>query len=123
MGHFKELRVWQDAVGLAERIYIITRDGSFVKDFGLKDQIQRAAVSVASNIAEGDERGSQQDGIRFLHMAKGSAAELITQLNIACRIGYLNQKLFDELENEAEKVRASIKNLIQYRSNNNKDTP
>ena len=118
MGHFKELRVWQDAVGLAERIYIITREGSFGRDYGLKGQIQRAAVSVASNIAEGDERGSQQDGIRFLHLAKGSAAELITQLNIACRIGYINQPLFNELENEAEKIRASIKNLIQYRSNN-----
>lgn len=60
MGKFKELRVWQDAVSLTEKIYRITNEPAFSKDFGLKDQIRRATVSISSNIAEGDERGSNR---------------------------------------------------------------
>lgn len=118
MGNFKELRVWRDAVNMAVKIYLITREPEFAKDYGLKDQIRRSAVSISSNIAEGDERGTKKEAVRYLNMAKASSAELITQLIIACRIGYINQTTFEDLENEAEKIRASIKNLIHYRRNN-----
>ena len=118
MGNFKKLRVWNDSVELATRIYGLTSKPPFNKDFGLSNQLQRASVSVASNIAEGDERGYNQDSIRFFHMAKGSAAEVITQLYIAQKIGYLEN---DEAKCEidfAEKIRASLKNLIKIRNTN-----
>lgn len=66
MGKFKELRVWQESIELAERIYSITRVAPFSKDYGLRDQIQRASVSVYSNIVEGDERGTNREGISFI---------------------------------------------------------
>ena len=117
MGRFKELRVWQDSLELAEQIYSITSSGSFRKDFGLKNQIQRAVVSISSNIAEGDERATNKESIHYFNMAKGSTAEVITQLNIAYRIGYINKGSFRELEDMAEKTRASLKNLIAARKN------
>lgn len=117
MGKFKDLRVWQEAVDLAQKIYGITRFEPFSKDFGLRDQIQRASVSISSNIAEGDERGTNRESVRFFNIAKGSTAEVITQLNIAFRIGYIDQSTLDDLENTTEKIRASLKNLIKARSN------
>lgn len=119
MGKFKDLRVWNDAMELAESIYHITRESSFSKDFALRDQIRRAVVSISSNIAEGDERGSNRECIHFFNIAKGSAAEVITQLNIAQRIGYVDSETLEQLENSAEKIRASLKKLIQSRTLNN----
>lgn len=118
MGRFKELRVWQDSMKLAEHIYGITRLGSFAKDFGLRNQIRRAAVSISSNIAEGDERATDKESIYYFNIAKGSTAEVITQLNIAYRIGYIDNNLFADLENKAEKIRASLKNLIAAKKKN-----
>jgi four helix bundle protein len=117
MGKFKDLRVWQDAVGLAERIYGVTRESNFARDFGLKNQIQRAVVSIASNISEGDERSTNKEAVYYFNIAKGSAAEVITQLNIAHRIGYLDKTRFEEMENQTEKIRASLNKLIQARNN------
>ncbi len=113
MGNFKKLRVWQDSVSLSANIYRITRKEPFSKDYGLSNQIQRAVVSIASNIAEGDERGSDKEAIYYLNVAKGSAAEVITQLHIAFKIGYINQSLLEQLEDKTEKIRASLKNLIK----------
>ena len=115
MGNFKELRVWQEGIDLAETIYGITREGAFSREFGLGDQIQRAAVSISSNIAEGDERGTNKESIHYFNIAKGSAAEVITQLYIAKRIGYIDQELLKSLEGKSEKIRASLKKLIKAR--------
>lgn len=115
MGNFKTLRVWQDAVELVEKIYLVTRKPEFAKDFGLKDQIQRASISISSNIAEGDERDSNKECVHFFSIAKGSAAEVITQLNIAYRVGYISKEELESLEKLAEKIRASIRKLIQSR--------
>ena len=82
----------------------------------MSSQIQRAAVSIASNIAEGDERNTNKEAIQFFHIAKGSAAEVITQLNIAYRIGYLEEDHITRTEDFTEKIRASLKNLIKERS-------
>ena len=116
MGKFKELRVWQDAIKLAEEIYKTTRQVPFSRDFGLSNQIQRAVVSIASNIAEGDERGSNKEADYYFNIAKGSAAEVITQLNIAYRIEYIDIETLRYMENNCEKIRASLKNLIQARN-------
>ena len=118
MGRFKQLRVWQDSIELAQKVYATTRVGLFANDIGLKNQIQRAVVSISSNIAEGDERSTNKESIYYFNIAKGSAAEVITQLNIAYRIGYINKRLFEELEDSAEKMRASLKNLIAIRKKN-----
>ncbi|HLP94529.1 MAG TPA: four helix bundle protein [Saprospiraceae bacterium] len=119
MGNFKNLRVWQDAMTLTEEVYKITNYSSFHRDFGLKDQLRRAVVAIASNIAEGDERDSNRQSVYFLQISKGSSAEVITQLNIAHRLGYINADKLYELENLAEKIRASLKNLIKARGGDN----
>ena len=80
-------------------IYRLSEASGLAKDFGLRDQIRRAAVSVPSNIAEGDERDTDKDGVRFLYIAKGSLAELRTQLEIASDIGHINKTQFTTLEN------------------------
>lgn len=113
MGKFKNLRVWDDGIKLAANIYHITKKTPFIKDYGLASQIQRAVVSISSNIAEGDERGSEKEKIYFFNVAKGSTAEVITQLNIAYMIGYIDQTTFEKLEDHAQKIRASLKNLIK----------
>ncbi len=118
MGNFKNLRVWQDATDLAVDIYAICRSGKFSVDYGLRNQIQKAAVSISSNIAEGDERGTNREVIHFFNIAKGSVAEVITQLHIAHRINYINQATLEELEDKAEKIRAPLKNLIKVRVSN-----
>ena len=115
MGNFKELRVWKEAINLSANIYHITRKEPFSKDYGLCNQIQRASVSIASNIAEGDERDSEKGSTYFFNIAKGSAAEVITQLYIAQKIGYINEQTLKRLEDDAEKIIASLKKLIKAR--------
>ena len=93
---FENLEVWKRGCRIAVRIYEILKD---CRDYGLKDQMTRAAVSIASNISEGAERNSVAEYIRFLHIAKGSAAELRTQVYIAQKIGVLTIEMQHELVN------------------------
>jgi len=93
------LIAWQKARKLTARIYEVTNEGSFAKDYGLKDQVRRAAVSSMSNIAEGFERGSLAEFNRFLSISKGSCAEFRTQLYIAFDVGYFAEtvlSVFDD---------------------------
>ncbi len=110
---FEDLGCWQEAASLATEIYEISKEGEFSKDFGFRDQLRRAAVSIASNIAEGKERETVNEFIRFLYIAKGSAGELRTQLYIAERIGYLDGKAAQELNGKVERISAMIANLIK----------
>ncbi len=87
---FRELMVWQKAKALAVEVYQLTRADRLTDGCGLVDQMRRSAVSVPSNIAEGDERGTDKDAVRHFYIAKGSLAELITQLEIAGSVGYLH---------------------------------
>lgn len=114
---FEDLEVWQRACRLAVRVYAALKDS---KDFGLKDQMSRACVSIASNIAEGSERGSKAEFQRFLHIAKGSAAELRTQTYIACRIGILPEEIQKEIASELKWISAMIHRLIQSLKANKK---
>jgi four helix bundle protein len=116
MGNFKKLRVWQNAKELAVTIYKLTKEKDLSKDYGLKDQIQRAAVSIASNIAEGDESGTDKMSIKHFYIAKGSTAELMTQLIIANEIGFINPELRDKLVDECDKILAMLSKLIKVRS-------
>ena len=101
---FEDLIAWQKARVLTAKIYALTEQGKFSRDFGLRDQIRRAAVSIMSNIAEGFERGRSAEFHQFLSIAKGSCAELRTQLYVAFDAGYLSQDLFNELIASAVEV-------------------
>ncbi|HOV88153.1 MAG TPA: four helix bundle protein [Syntrophobacteraceae bacterium] len=111
-GSFEDLEVWKRACRLAVKVYEVLRE---CRDYGLKDQMTRAAVSIASNTAEGAERDSKAEFIRFLHIAKGSAAELRTQVYIAHRIGFLEsshkEELIAELKTLSSMLHALIKSL------------
>src|SRR4030067_3825124 len=113
---FRELKVWQMAKDLAVQIYSLTHAGAFSKDFGLRDQIRRAALSVASNIAEGDERDTNKDAVRFLYMAKGSLAEVLTQTIIAKEIGYLQESDYKPIMDECEAIGKMLGSLIKART-------
>ena len=101
---FEDLIAWQKARQMTRRVYDVTRDGRFARDFGLRDQIRRASVSVMSNIAEGFERGKRPEFHQFLSIAKGSCAEGRTQLYVALDAGYIDQPTFDALLSAAEEV-------------------
>jgi four helix bundle protein len=119
MSNFENLKVWHRAVELAVSIYKLTGENkSLVKDFGLKDQIQRSSVSIPSNISEGDELGTDKQALRQFYIAKGSAAELYTQLTICCKIGYLTEDESKFLLNECKGISAMLMNLIKSRSGN-----
>ncbi len=107
---FEDLDVWKMALDLSVRIYAEMKQ---CHDYGFKDQICRAAVSIPSNIAEGMERDSQKETSHFLHIAKGSCAELRTQLIIANRIGYLEVCLFEEMLADAESISRMLHGLIK----------
>ena len=94
---FEDLVAWQKARELAKSVYDITKQKEFSRDFGLRDQIRRAAVSVMSNIAEGFERGNPREFHQFLSIAKASCAEVRSQLYVASDVGHLNSQQFDEL--------------------------
>ena len=112
---FRELHVWQRAKTLAVTIYGHSASGPLSRDYGLRDQIRRAAVSVPSNIAEGDERDTNKDSVRFLYMAKGSLAELRTQLEIAHDIGFLEPRTFLQLEATCAEIGRMLGSLIKVR--------
>jgi four helix bundle protein len=117
---FEDLIAWQKARELTKAVYLVTRQEPFAKDFGLSGQIQRAAVSIMSNIAEGYERNSSADFHRFLVMAKASCAEVRSQLFVALDIGYLTTDEFTRLHTQANEVarlvgglRASIERKLK----------
>src|SRR5689334_10252473 len=101
---FEDLIAWQKARLLTKAIYEVTRQGNFVKDFGLSGQMQRASVSIMSNIAEGNERGRTNEYYNFLGIAKGSCAELRSQIYTALDIGYIDSIVFQQLKEQAEEV-------------------
>lgn len=112
---FKDLILWQKAKDLAVRIYKISMTGVLGQDFGLRDQIRRSAISTASNLAEGDERGTDKESIRFFYIAKGSLAELRTQIQIAYEIGYFERELYETIEAECNELGRMVGKLIKVR--------
>ena len=116
MGNYKTLDVWQEARDLSIEIYRITDQSGFKKDFSLRDQIRRAAISVPSNIAEGDESGFNKLGIRYFYNSKASLAELETQIEIAHRINYLVKDDLILLSEKIDRLSRKLRKLIQYRS-------
>lgn len=110
---FESLRVWHDARRLSVAIYAAARAGQFARDFGLRDQICRAAISIMSNIAEGFERGSGREFLQFLKVAKGSAGEVRSQLYAAEDLGYLEPEAAQALRKQAASIARQIAWLAQ----------
>ncbi|MFN3966399.1 MAG: four helix bundle protein [Endomicrobiia bacterium] len=111
---FEDIIAWQKARKLVRKVYEITKKETFSKDYGLKDQIQRAAVSVMSNIAEGYERGTKEELIQFLYIARGSCGEVRAQLYVAYDQKYISDKEFHELQKLAVEVSRLIYHFIEY---------
>jgi four helix bundle protein len=112
MGNFRKLLVWQKAKELAVKIYVQVKTQSFSKDHGLRDQIQRSAISISANIAEGDELGTDKQSVRHFYIARGSAAELQTLLIIAREIGYIDNRMMEDLVNECKVISVMLSKII-----------
>lgn len=110
----EDIEVWQRARVLTREIYRISNLGNFSKDFGLRDQIRRASVSIMSNIAEGFERSGSGEFAQFLSMAKGSSGEVRTQLYIALDQNYVNQADFKRLISDIDEIARMINGLMMY---------
>ncbi len=104
---FEDLIVWQKAIEFVKEVYLITSEGELKRDFGLRDQMRRAAVSIPTNIAEGFERASRKEYLLFLNIAKGSAGETRSLLRVALDVGYLSRETYDRL-------RQSVLTLSRY---------
>ena len=120
---YRSLVVWQKAKTLATDVYRLTNSESIKRDFSLVDQMRRSVVSVPSNIAEGDERPSDKDSVRFFHIAKGSLAELATQLEIARDVGYFTAAQVEPLIVHCVELGKMLGALIRARSNASPRTP
>src|SRR5688572_5508806 len=111
---FEDLEVWKRARKFADRIYELTLEGSFAKDYSLRNQINASSGSVMDNIAEGFERGGNKEFILFLSYAKGSAGECRAQLYRALDRTHINQDTFNELSDEAKGISKMISGLMTY---------
>jgi four helix bundle protein len=111
---FEDIEAWQKARELAKTIYDVTAAGKFSRDFGLRDQMRRAAVSILSNIAEGFERGGDKEFVQFIAMAKGSSAEVRAQLYVALDQGYIAQETFDRLSDSTIQISRMLSGFMKY---------
>ncbi len=112
--NFEDLNLYQQTRQFVNKIYQLTRIGNFSKDYGLVDQMRRASVSIISNIAEGFERGSNQELIQFLYIAKASCGEVRAQLMIAYDQKYITENDYRLLIKQAKLIAGMLGNLIAY---------
>ncbi len=119
MGNFVKLRVWQLAKEVAVKIYKLTQASAFSKDYGFRDQIQRSAVSIPSNIAEGDDLGTNKQSVHYFYIAKGSTAELQTTLILAQEIGYIDPSVGESLVSDCKIISVMLTKLIKARKPQN----
>ncbi len=114
---FEDLPVWQNARELGVLIYKTSAEGKLSKDFALRNQVQKAVITVSSNIAEGFERSSKKEFIQFLYIAKGSCGELRSQLYIIKDLGYLDNDRSEILIKSASNASRQISGFIKYLKN------
>jgi four helix bundle protein len=112
--NFEDLEIWKEGMRLSVSIYKLMKS---CKDFGFKDQIQRASVSIPSNIAEGFERQTNKEFIQFLYIAKGSCGELRTQIYLAKELGYFSKEDYRTMLEQSKLLSAKIQNFIKARKN------
>jgi four helix bundle protein len=112
---FRNLQAWQRSKALAVAIYRLTESTPFSRDFPLRDQMRRAAISVCSNLAEGDARQTDRESIQFFFIAKGSLAELSAQLDVAQAVHHLEAADITRLTAECEEIAGMIRGIIKHR--------
>jgi len=117
---FEDIQAWQEARILAGWTYELCQNNELSKDYGLKDQIRRSAISIGSNIAEGYGRGSNQEFIRFLRISLGSAYEFRSQLYSLLDAKYIDQSTFKKFHAQAIKVANLIGGFLRYLEQNKK---
>ena len=111
---FEDIEAWKKARELTRDVYRCSKVGPFARDFGLRDQVRRAAVSVMSNIAEGFERGGTAEFVQFLAVSKGSAGEVESQLYVALDQEYISEEQFRSLKQTAVSTKRLIAGLMSY---------
>ncbi|MDO9026260.1 MAG: four helix bundle protein [bacterium] len=116
---FEEVDIWKKSRELTKRIYEASRKGLFAKDYALGDQIRRASVSIMSNIAEGFNRGGNKELVQYLAIAKGSAAEIQSQLYVALDQQYISKEEFNDLYDLTDQIAAGIFSFIVYLNKSN----
>src|SRR3990172_974323 len=114
---FEDIIAWEKAREQVEKIYRLTGTDKFNRDFGLKDQIRRAAISVMSNIAEGYARQTDKEFVQFLYIARGSAFEIQSQLYVALDLGYIVEEEFEKTYEAFSEISRLIMGLIKYLQN------
>jgi four helix bundle protein len=111
---FEDIEAWKEARGLSREIYRVTGQGTFTKDFGLRDQLQRASVSIMANIAEGFDGGSNREFVKFLGYALRSTTEVQSHLYVASDQGYIDKREFKSLYELSVKVKNLISGFLRY---------
>lgn len=111
---FEDLPIWRLSLSITKKVYDLTSNNKLSRDFGLRDQIRRAVVSISSNIVEGFEKSNNNEFIRYLKIAKGSLGEVRNQLYIALYISYISQKKFDEVNLQLLNLASQIGGLTIY---------
>jgi four helix bundle protein len=110
---FEDLLVWQKGMEVVKQVYLISREGELCKDFSLRDQLRRAAISIPTNIAEGFERSSRKEYVNFLNFAKGSTGEVRSLLNVAFDLGYLEASQHAALRQAVMELSRFLANQIK----------
>ena len=111
---FEDMAVWQDSRHLVREVYAITGHGALSRDFEMRDQLRRAALSTMTNSAEGFERGTNPDFVRFLNIVRGSAGEIRSLLYAALDQGFIEETTFNRLKEQTELVSRRSAKLVQY---------
>jgi four helix bundle protein len=110
---FEDLLVWQKGMEIVKQVYLISGEGKLGKDFALRDQLRRAAISIPTNIAEGFERASRKEYVNFLNFAKGSTGEVRSLLNVAAELGYLEASQYKTLRQTILELSRFLANQIK----------
>ena len=110
---FEDLIVWQKGIEVVKQVYLVSKDGELGRDFALRDQLRRAAISIPTNIAEGFERSSRKEYLSFLNYAKGSTGEVRSLLNVAAELGYLEPSQYEVLRQAVLELSRYLANQIK----------
>jgi four helix bundle protein len=110
---FEDLMVWQKGMEIVKQDYLISREGELCRDFALRDQLRRAAISIPTNIAEGFERASRKEYVNFLNYGKGSTGEVRSLLNVAFDLGYLEPSRYEALRQAVMELSRYLFNQIK----------
>ena len=114
INNFESLQIWKEGTQLTKLIYSLTKTKPFSSDLGIRFQIQRATVSISSNIVEGFEKGNNNEFIRYLRIAKGSVGEVRNQLYLAYIVEYIDETTYSELTSKATSLSKQIGGFISY---------